>query len=70
MTHQVYEEYVNAIAKLEVLDPDYDFEAYSEAVEELASLKGFPTNCSIESDVIVPVLPKNTPPLVVLNVHE
>ncbi len=70
MTLIVYEQYLELIEKLATLDPDYDFEEYMEVSESLGRLEGFPTNANIDEDVIVPVLPMGTPPLVALNIHE
>ena len=70
MTLIVYEQYLELIEKLKMLSPDYDYEEYMQACEELGRLEGFPTNANIDEDIIVPVLPANTPPLVALNVHE
>ncbi len=70
MTLIIYEQYLEHIEKLSTLDPDYDYEEYNEVAESFAMLKGFPTNARIDQDIIVPMLPTNTPPLVALNVHE
>ncbi len=70
MTLIVYEQYLEHIEKLATLHPDYDYEEYNEVAESLANLKGFPMNASIDEDIIVPVLPINTPPLVALNINE
>ena len=70
MTLLIYEQYVEHIEKLATLDPDYDYEEYREVSESLAMLKGFPSTARLDQDIIVPVLPTNTPPLVALNIHE
>lgn len=69
MTLIVYEQYLEHLEKLAALSPEYDYEEYMEVSESFAMLKGFPVNFRDE-DVIVPVLPFGTPPLVALNVHE
>ena len=70
MTLLIYEQYLEHIEKLATLDPDYDYEEYQEVSYSLAMLPNFPTNARLDEDIIVPVLPINTPPLVALNINE
>ena len=70
MTIITYESYIDIITQLSFLHPDYDYEEYNRLAEELGQLEGFPINANINEDIIVPVLPENTPPMVVLNVGE
>jgi hypothetical protein len=69
MDLQTYEDFLNIMDELEACHPDFEYERYQELSEELQLLDGFPSNYSVEDDIVVPVL-KQPGLTVVLNVPE
>jgi len=68
MTVDTYEKYLDYIDRISFLNPEYDCEEYGRLIEEFQMLPGFPKNFRRDADIVVPVLPANTPPLITLNI--